>query len=123
MKSGLVVYENFKTDIQSEYKNSTCLILPSYREGLSKTIMEAMYSGLPVITYNVPGCMDIVKKSKAGLLAKFRNKVSLEKQIIKFTSLSISKKLDMSINAHNYAKKKFDEKKILSEYLNEIQKY
>ena len=46
--------------------------LPSYREGLSKTIMEDG-SGLPVITYDVPGCKDIVNKSKGGLLAKFRN--------------------------------------------------
>ena len=74
--------------------------------------MEAMYSGLPVITYDVPGCKDIVNKSKGGLLAKFRNNASLEKQILKFASLSISKKSDMSINAHNYAKKNFDEKKI-----------
>ena len=122
VKSGMVSYENFKTNIQNEYKNSTCLILPSYREGLSKTIMEAMYSGLPVITYDVPGCKDIVNKSKGGLLAKFRNNASLEKQILKFASLSISKKSDMSINAHNYAKKNFDEKKILSKYINEIQK-
>lgn len=123
VKKGLLSYENFKTDIETEYKNSTCLILPSYREGLSKTVMEAMYSGLPVITFDVPGCKDIVNKSKAGLLAKFRSKVSLEKQILKFASLSISKKLDMSINAHNYAKKNFDEKKILNTYLNEIRKY
>ena len=61
-----------------------------------------MYSGLPVITYDVPGCKDIVNKSKGGLLAKFRNNASLKH--LKFASLSISKS-DISINVTIMQKK------------------
>ena len=117
-----IEYLNFETNLVKEYKKATCLILPSYREGLSKTLMEAMTSGVPIITTNVPGCADLVKNSGAGLLVKLKDRKSLKNQILKFIDFSISKKKVMSINAHTYAKKKFNERIIIKEYLNAIKK-
>ena len=110
------------TDLSEEYKRATCLILPSYREGLSKNLMEGLTSGLPVITTNVPGCGELIKKSKAGILVKPKDNNSLKSQIIKYINFSISKKKVMSINAHKYAKKNFNEKLVIKEYLNAIKK-
>ena len=120
VKRGCVEYSSFKKNLKKDYQKATCLILPSYREGLSKTIMEGMTTGLPVITTNVPGCEDLVKKSGAGLLVKLKNRISLKNQIENFINFSISKKKEMSINAHIFAKKNFNEKKIIEQYLNEF---
>ena len=108
--------------MMKEYKKSYCLILPSYREGLSKALIEAMYCGLPIITTNVPGCQDVVRKSKCGYIAKAKNSKSLTDQIQKFINLSVSKKKVMSTNSHNYAKIKFNEENVINEYLNAIKK-
>ena len=77
-----------------------------------------MTTGLPIITTNVPGCQDLVKKSNAGLIIKVKNRSSLKNQIQKFINFSVSKKKAMSINACNFAKKNFDEKIIIKKYLN-----
>jgi glycosyltransferase involved in cell wall biosynthesis len=118
VKKGYIEYSGFKNDLTIDYQKATCLILPSYREGLSKTLMEGMTTGLPIITTNVPGCEDLVKTSSAGLIAKVKNKSSLKNQIQKFINFSVSKKKVMSINACNFAKKNFDEKQIINEYIN-----
>lgn len=122
INSKYIEYKGFMTDLSEEYKRATCLILPSYREGLSKTLMEGLTSGLPVITTNVPGCGELIKKSKAGILVKPKDNNSLKSQIIKYINFSISKKKVMSINAHKYAKKNFNEKLVIKEYLNAIKK-
>ena len=119
-KKGLIEYDGFKSDLRKDYKRATCLILPSYREGLSKTLMEGMTTGLPIITTNVPGCADLVKKSGAGLIVQLKNRASLKKQIQNFIHFSISKKKVMGINAHKYAKKNFDEKRIIKKYINAL---
>ena len=118
VKKGHLEYSGFKNDLQKDYQKATCLILPSYREGLSKTLMEGMTTGLPIITTNVPGCEDLVKKSNAGLIVKVKNRSSLKNQIQKFINFSVSKKKVMSINAYNFAKENFDEKIIIKKYLN-----
>lgn len=120
IKKGYIEYSSFKSDLKKDYKNATCLILPSYREGLSKTLMEGMTTGLPIITTNVPGCEDLVKKSKSGLIVKLKNRTSLKNKIQKFIDFSISKKKAMSINAYNFSKKNFDERIIIKQYLNEF---
>ena len=46
------------------------VVLPSYREGLSKALAEAAASGLPIITTDVPGCRDVVEDNYNGYLVK-----------------------------------------------------
>lgn len=123
IKMDKINYNSFTANINNYYKNSSCLILPSWREGLSKTMIEAMYCGLPFITTNVPGCSAIAIKSKGGLICKVKNNVSLQNEIIKFINFSVSKKKLLSKNAHNYAKKNFNENQIHNEYINAIKKF
>ena len=121
-KDKSLMFKKFSKNIINDYSHNSCLILPSYREGLSKSLIEAMYCGLPIITTNVPGCQYVVKKSKCGYVAKVKNSTSLIEKILKFINLSVSKKKVMSTNAHNYAKNNFNEQNIINEYLNAIKK-
>ena len=82
--------------------------------------MEAMTFGLPVITTNVPGCEENIKKSKSGIICKVKSVKSLENSIKKFANLPISNKKVMSKNAVNYSIKNFNENKIVQKYLDVI---
>ena len=55
------------------YSNADIVILPSWREGLSKTLIEASAMERPIITTNVPGCRDIVENGENGLLVPKKN--------------------------------------------------
>ena len=51
-----ITFLGFRNDVQNIYSNSHIACLPSYREGLPKSLIEAAASGLPIITTNVVGC-------------------------------------------------------------------
>ena len=67
LKSSNVKYLGYINDVQKIMHNYDCIILPSYREGLSKTLLEAGVNGVPVITTDVPGCKDVVSNMVNGL--------------------------------------------------------
>ena len=66
------------------YKRMDIVILPSWREGLSKSLLEASAMSLPIITTNVPGCNDIIINHYSGLLVPSRNKEKLKSAIKKY---------------------------------------
>ena len=70
-------------DMKSVYSKTDIVILPSWREGLSKSLIEAAAMSLPVITYDVPGCKEIIENEKSGLLVPLKNKYFLKKAMIK----------------------------------------
>lgn len=58
----------YREDVQQIYKAADIFCLPSYREGLSASVMEAMASGLPVICSDIRGNRDLVKSHSGGFL-------------------------------------------------------
>lgn len=120
LQIGKIKYFEYSENIKNHFKNSSCLILPSYREGCSKAIMEAMTFGLPVITTNVPGCEENIKKSRSGIICKVKSVKSLQNSIKNFANLPISNKKEMSKNAVKYSIKNFDENKIVKKYIDAI---
>lgn len=58
----------YRNDIVKLMKASDIFVLPSYREGLSRSIMEAMASGMPVIASKIRGNVDLIKDNEGGFL-------------------------------------------------------
>ena len=69
--------------MKSIYAKTDIVVLPSWREGLSKSLIEAASMSLPIITTNVPGCKEIIEHNKSGLLIPLKNKPLLKKAIKK----------------------------------------
>ncbi|NEN76403.1 glycosyltransferase family 4 protein [Pelistega sp. NLN82] len=62
-----------RKDIAQLYAQSHIVVLPSYREGIPKSLLEAAASGKPIITTDVPGCRDAIIPDESGLLVPVKN--------------------------------------------------
>lgn len=67
----------YRRDITMIFSNSHIIVLPSYREGLPKVLIEAAACGRAVITTDTPGCRDAIEPDVTGLLVPVRNAVAL----------------------------------------------
>ena len=68
-------------DMKKIYLKTDIVVLPSWREGLSKSLIEAASMRLPIITTDVPGCREIVENNKSGILIPPKNKSLLKESI------------------------------------------
>ena len=64
-------------DMRELYAVSDIVVLPSWREGLSRALIEAAAMERPIITTDVPGCRDVVDHGRSGLLVPLRDARSL----------------------------------------------
>ncbi|HCC24513.1 MAG TPA: hypothetical protein DEP85_03240 [Holosporales bacterium] len=72
-KEGLIAYQGFCEDIHQVYRQAHLAVLPSYREGLPKSLLEAASCGRAIIATDVPGCREIVRPDINGLLVPSQN--------------------------------------------------
>ncbi len=103
-------------DIKKYYENCHCLILPSYREGLSKSCLEAMSMSRPIIVSDVPGCRDLVFNNTNGLIFNHKNINDIVTKINYFINISIEDKIKMGKFSRKYATEHFSSKIILKMY-------
>lgn len=80
-RSGLVEVLGFQRDVESLFAQSNIIVLPSYREGLPKILIEAAACARPVVTTDVPGCRDSIVPNKTGLLVKAKDAEELANAI------------------------------------------
>lgn len=81
VSKGIIEHWGFSKNIESIIPMSNIMVLPSYREGLPKSLLEAAACGRAVITTDVPGCRDAILPNKTGLLVKSKDSVDLAKAI------------------------------------------
>jgi len=123
-KSKLIKYKNkkiikyigYKKNIIKIFKKTSIFVLPTYREGTPKILIEALSFGLPIITSDVPGCKTIVRHNKNGILIPIKKANVLANAIVK---LSNNKKLmsQISKNGKKFAKTNLDIKIVADKHL------
>jgi lipopolysaccharide/colanic/teichoic acid biosynthesis glycosyltransferase/glycosyltransferase involved in cell wall biosynthesis len=77
-----IVFTGFMEDIPGVMKAMDLFVLPSYREGMPRSIIEAMASGKPVIATNIRGCREEVVPGQTGLLVPVKDPAALAIAII-----------------------------------------
>lgn len=80
---GIISLLGFCRNIAEQYANANIICLPSYREGLPKSLAEAAACGRAVITTDVPGCRDAITPGETGLLVPVKDAVALANAIEK----------------------------------------
>lgn len=79
-----IEYLGYKNDVNLYLKDCSVFILPSYYEGIPKSILEAMAVGRPIITTNAPGCKETVINGQNGFLIEIKNVEQLVEKMIYF---------------------------------------
>lgn len=120
VEKGIIEFIPFKDDVRGVLGDSDLVVLPSYREGTPKTLIEAASMAKPLIATDVPGCREVVNDGVNGFLCKVKNSTSLANQIRRFIKLDYSTKIEMGLKSRQLAVEKFDIIKVNNRYINEI---
>ncbi len=123
VEKGFVEYLGSTDDVRDFISEADCVVLPSYREGISKILLEAASMEKPIIASNVPGCRDIVEHGGSGYLCKVRDAKDLELKMRRMLTLSEDELLSMGVLGRVQVKREFDESIIIEKYLQTIKQY
>lgn len=109
-------YLGLLRDVRPAISECHCVVLPSYREGAPRSILEASAMGRPVIVSDVPGCVDVVKPDVSGLLCVPRDAADLAKKMIEMNRLSHDQRVRIGMAGSEFVRGAFDEQLVLSAY-------
>ena len=116
-KSGVVEYLGYVEDIPSLLKQTTLVVLPSkYGEGIPKSLIEAASAAKAIISYDIPGCREIVRNSYNGILVKSGDINGLAEAVITLINDPV-KIAKFGVNGRKLVEAEFSEKLILSKIL------
>ncbi|MDD5765166.1 MAG: glycosyltransferase family 4 protein [Candidatus Marinimicrobia bacterium] len=116
----IIIYHGMVDDVCPFLENSDVFVLPSFREGLSKSIIEAMAMELPIITTDVPGCRETVIQYGNGLLIRSKNIPDLVNAMI-YMIKNTDKLVLMGKLSREIAKYKFNVELINNEYIQYVE--
>jgi glycosyltransferase involved in cell wall biosynthesis len=121
-QEGIIQYLGATDDVRSFIANSSCVVLPSYREGLPRTLMEAAAMEKPLIATDVPGCRDIVVHEQTGFLCKPMDADDLARQCLRFLELSEIQRRTLGVNARALICNYFDQRIVIDKYVEFLEK-
>jgi glycosyltransferase involved in cell wall biosynthesis len=113
----IITYFGEVTDVRDFLHKSSIFVLPSYREGLPHTVLEAMAMGKPIITTNSPGCKETVVNNINGFLVPVKDSQALSDCMIKVLRLTKTELENMGIKSRNKAMQEFSDEIIISKYV------
>ena len=116
----LIEYEGSTDDIRTALIGADCVVLPSYREGTPRSLLEAAAMGKPLIATNVPGCIEVVDCEVNGYLCEARNAQDLARQMIRMLALDDTHLAAMGRATRHKVESKFDEILVISKYRDTI---
>ncbi len=113
---GWLTYLGEASDVREHIANCDALVLPSYAEGLPRTVLEAMSMGKPVIATDVVGCRDLVVDGETGILCEARNAEALADAIRQFLMLSSAERIKMGQAGRERIIQHFADARVLAQY-------
>ena len=122
LKEEVFEYFPFSEDIRQFVCNADAIVLPSYREGLPRVILEGMAMEKICITTDAPGCVDTIEDGVSGFIAKVKDAKSLQQKVEEFLSLEQPKRREMEFNARQRAIDLFDNKIVIQKYFSVLEK-
>lgn len=111
-----VTWKGHVEDVFEEYKKSHLVVLPSYREGLPKNLIEACAVGRPIVTTDAIGCKDCVDENINGYKVPVRDSMALANAIEKLI-LNQDLMINMGKKSRIKAEREFDVKNVIIEHL------
>jgi len=117
---GLITYLPFTDNLIPYYHQADAVVLPSYREGTPRSLLEAGACGLPLVATDVPGCRDVVKHNLNGFLCEVKNPIDLADKIGLMAMLPKVEYRQFAKASRKHILENFDEKMVLNAYFSAI---
>jgi glycosyltransferase involved in cell wall biosynthesis len=115
-QTGAVKYIGETSNVQPYMEQAHCIVLPSYREGISRVLLEAASMERPIIASNVPGCREIVMDGVNGFLCEVQNTSSLIACMMHMLALPEEARNVFGKNGRDLVHRLYDEKIIIQLY-------
>ena len=112
---GWLYYHGYQKDVRPYIEKCHCFVLPSWHEGMANTNLESAASGRPIITSNIPGCMEAVVDGVSGFLAERKNAEDLYRVMKRFAELPYEERKAMGLAGRKHMEEVFDKKKVVEE--------
>lgn len=120
INSGTIEYLGTTDDVRHFIQQADCVVLPSYREGTPRTLLEAASSSKPIIATDVPGCNQVVEHQVNGLLCKLKDADDLARQMRTLAGLDDNTLQTFGSNGRKKMEAEFDENIVINKYLQAI---
>ena len=117
---GNIKFYGSTNDVKSSIFESSCVVLPSYREGVSMALMEAASMKKPLIATNVTGCRDLIDNKVNGYLCKVRDAIDLADKMEAMLNLSKEERITMGEAGRIKMINQYDDKIVINKYLKVI---
>ena len=109
-------YLGVQNDVRPFIEAAHTVVLPSYREGIPRVLLEAMALEKPFITVNTPGCADVTRPGENGFLAEPASADSLASCMEAMLQLNSTERQTMGKNGRHLVELVYDEKIVTAEY-------
>lgn len=113
---GHVVHLGAVDDVRPAIADADCVVLPSYREGMPRVLLEAAAMERPVIATDVPGCRDALRPEVTGYLCAVRDSDSLARACLRFIDLPVAARAAMGQAGRDRVVAQFDEALVIAAY-------
>ncbi|MDC1499041.1 glycosyltransferase family 4 protein [Amylibacter sp.] len=119
-EEGVIEYLGTADDVRPHIAAAHCVVLPSYREGAPRTLIEAAAMARPLIATDVPGCRSVVDDGETGYLCKVRDGNDLAKSMDTFLALPHAEKAKMGLAGRAKMAAHFDQAIVVEAYRNAL---
>ncbi|MBM1222851.1 glycosyltransferase family 4 protein [Ponticoccus sp. SC2-23] len=113
---GVVEYLGTTVDVRPVIAATSCVVLPSYREGAPRTLIEAAAIARPLIATDVPGCRAVVDRDVSGFLCEVRNAESLAAAMQRFLDLPPEAQQAMGAAGRAKMEREYDQAIVVDAY-------
>ena len=120
-KAGVVKYHGYQSDMKRFYALASCVVLPSYHEGMSNVLLEAAASGRPLITSDIPGCREAVEDGVSGYLCPAKDADALYEAMRRFVELPESWRGEMGRRGRERMEQRFSKTAVVAETIKHLE--
>ena len=119
-REGIVQYLGAVADVRPAIAAASAVVLPSYREGMPRALLEGGAMGRPLIATDVPGCRDVVEDGQTGYLCAPRDPDSLALAMRRLAELPAKQRAAMGAAARRRVQDRFSDAFVVREYLDAL---
>jgi glycosyltransferase involved in cell wall biosynthesis len=120
VEHGIIEHLGHADDVRPQIAAATAIVLPSYREGLPRSLLEAAAMGRPLVASNVPGNRQLIEHGVNGLLCEARSAQSLAEAIREIGLMDEDQRRRMGLAGRELVERSYSEELVIQAYLDAL---